>query len=151
LMVGCGNSSLSEDMYNDGYKNITNVDYSEIVIKNMRERTKHLNEMKWISMDAREMKEFSNGYFDIVLDKGTIDSFLTTQTSVWEVPEEAQISIDQMLAECDRVKNTKGLYVYVSFGQPHFRKPLLSRWDISVDTIGTMFHYFVYVCRNKSN
>lgn len=26
LMLGCGNSALSEDMYNDGFKNITNVD-----------------------------------------------------------------------------------------------------------------------------
>jgi hypothetical protein len=26
LMLGCGNSALSEDMYNDGFRNITNVD-----------------------------------------------------------------------------------------------------------------------------
>lgn len=26
LMLGCGNSALSEDMYNDGFQNIINVD-----------------------------------------------------------------------------------------------------------------------------
>ena len=33
LMLGCGNSKMSEDMYEDGYENILNVDVSDIVIK----------------------------------------------------------------------------------------------------------------------
>ena len=28
-MLGCGNSKLSEEMYDDGYRNIVNVDVSE--------------------------------------------------------------------------------------------------------------------------
>ena len=31
-MVGCGNSRLSERMYNDDYKNILNIDISDVVI-----------------------------------------------------------------------------------------------------------------------
>ena len=34
-MVGCGNSQLSADMYDVGYKNITNIDTSEVVIRQM--------------------------------------------------------------------------------------------------------------------
>jgi ubiquinone/menaquinone biosynthesis C-methylase UbiE len=149
-MVGCGNSSLSEDMYSNAFKNITNIDYSEVVICKMKERTTEMKEMKWITMDARKMTLFENSSFDVILDKGTIDSFLTTQTSVWEVPEDAQKDIDLMLAEIHRVQKNEGIYVYISFGQPHFRKPLLTNWDINVETIGTMFHYFVYICKNKS-
>ena len=32
LVIGCGNSKFSEDLYEDGFKNITNVDFSENVI-----------------------------------------------------------------------------------------------------------------------
>ena len=30
--IGCGNSVMSEDMYDDGYKNIWNMDISEVCI-----------------------------------------------------------------------------------------------------------------------
>ncbi|KAF9031408.1 hypothetical protein BDZ89DRAFT_627609 [Hymenopellis radicata] len=38
LMLGCGNSTLSQDMYDDGYRNIVNVDYSAVVIDQMKQR-----------------------------------------------------------------------------------------------------------------
>ena len=39
LVLGCGNAEFSEDMYNDGYKNIYNIDISDLVISAMKERT----------------------------------------------------------------------------------------------------------------
>lgn len=33
LMIGCGNSKLSESMIEDGYKNIHNIDQCELVIR----------------------------------------------------------------------------------------------------------------------
>ena len=38
LNVGCGNSTMSEEMYNDGYENITNIDFSSKAISQMEER-----------------------------------------------------------------------------------------------------------------
>lgn len=38
LMVGCGNSTLSEDMYDDGFKTITSFDISQSVINLMNTR-----------------------------------------------------------------------------------------------------------------
>lgn len=35
LIIGCGNAPLSEDMYDDGYQNIFNIDISSVVIKQM--------------------------------------------------------------------------------------------------------------------
>ena len=32
LMAGAGNSRLSEDMYEDGYQTITNIDISRVVV-----------------------------------------------------------------------------------------------------------------------
>ena len=33
LVLGCGNADFSADLYDDGYKNITNVDISSVVIQ----------------------------------------------------------------------------------------------------------------------
>ena len=33
LILGCGNADFSADMYDEGYQNITNVDFSEVVIE----------------------------------------------------------------------------------------------------------------------
>ena len=38
MIAGCGNSTLSEEMYKDGYTNITSIDYSSVVIENMNKR-----------------------------------------------------------------------------------------------------------------
>lgn len=35
LMVGAGSSRLTEDMYDDGYTTITNIDISSVVIEQM--------------------------------------------------------------------------------------------------------------------
>lgn len=38
LNLGCGNAEFSEDLYDDGYQNIINIDIAENVIKYMQER-----------------------------------------------------------------------------------------------------------------
>jgi 2-polyprenyl-3-methyl-5-hydroxy-6-metoxy-1,4-benzoquinol methylase len=38
LIIGCGNSNLGIDMKNDGFENIVNIDYSEVVINKMKNK-----------------------------------------------------------------------------------------------------------------
>lgn len=38
MNLGCGNAELEEKMYDDGYKNVMNIDISEHVIKFKQER-----------------------------------------------------------------------------------------------------------------
>merc|ERR1711879_244761 len=77
LMLGCGNSKLSEDMYNDGYKNIVNNDFSEIVIENMKQKYKETApDMDWLVMDVMDMKELPDASFDVAIDKGTMDAIM---------------------------------------------------------------------------
>ena len=38
LLVGCGNSLLSEGLFHDGFTSILSVDYSEVVIKKMQRK-----------------------------------------------------------------------------------------------------------------
>jgi ubiquinone/menaquinone biosynthesis C-methylase UbiE len=147
------NSELSEQMYADGYHNIVNIDFSGEVIRLMRERTKQCDRMQWIEMDARNMAQFENGTFDIVIDKGTLDAVLTEQQSVWEVEPHLAEQIDAMLAEVQRVmKPTNSAFIYITFGQKHFRQKLLDKperyhWTFDFQTIGEGFHYFVYTCK----
>jgi len=52
-MVGCGNSKLSQQMYQAGFTQIHNIDISVSVIKQMKEL---FPAMSWEVMDACNMK-----------------------------------------------------------------------------------------------
>jgi EEF1A lysine methyltransferase 4 len=80
LVIGCGNSLLSEQMYDNGYRNITNNDISPICINRMKQRNeKKRPEMKWDVMDVRKMT-YQNGQFDVIIDKSTIDAILCMES-----------------------------------------------------------------------
>ena len=51
-MLGCGNALLSEEMFDAGYTNIWNIDISQVVIENMRERNQDKVGMLWEVMDV---------------------------------------------------------------------------------------------------
>ncbi|KIR57496.1 hypothetical protein I314_06732 [Cryptococcus bacillisporus CA1873] len=70
LMLGCGNSALGEVLYDAGWKNIVNIDYSKIVIEQMQERhAEKRPEMTWLEMDVMDLK-FRENEFDLIIDKG---------------------------------------------------------------------------------
>ncbi|XP_065265636.1 eEF1A lysine and N-terminal methyltransferase isoform X2 [Emys orbicularis] len=97
LVVGCGNSELSEQMYDVGYQDIVNIDISEVVINQMRERNAHRRpKMSYLRMDMLQM-DFQDAQFQVVLDKGTLDAILVDE-------EEATLErVDRMFAEISRV------------------------------------------------
>ncbi|KAI8647427.1 hypothetical protein BD408DRAFT_427814 [Parasitella parasitica] len=131
LMLGCGNSTLGEDMYDDGYKNITNIDYSKTVIDNMKERCADKPEISWLEMDIRDLK-FANESYDVVIDKGTMDALMCDRGDVWDPSEELINDVKGEVDEVERVLKVGGTFLYITFGQPHFRKRHLQRdcWDI---------------------
>ncbi|XP_063234249.1 eEF1A lysine and N-terminal methyltransferase homolog isoform X2 [Bacillus rossius redtenbacheri] len=76
LVIGCGNSVLSADLYDVGYRNITNIDISHVVVRQMREsQGKDRPDMAYLQMDALDMT-FPDGRFSAVLDKGTLDALM---------------------------------------------------------------------------
>ncbi|KAF9956097.1 hypothetical protein BGZ72_003034 [Mortierella alpina] len=145
LMLGCGNSTLSEDMYDDGFHNIVNIDFSKTVIDNMTEKCKDRVGMEWIEMDIRDLK-FEDGSFDIVIDKGTMDALMCDRGDVWNPDEELVKTVAEEVDEVVRVLKVGGKFLYITFGQPHFRKPHLVRpcWTVETSTLGVAFHYFFY-------
>lgn len=57
LIPGCGNSKLSEHLYDAGCRNITNIDFSKVVISDMlRRNVRNRPEMKWRVMDITDMQ-----------------------------------------------------------------------------------------------
>ena len=76
MNIGCGNSRLAEEMYEDGYQHLTNIDISFTVIKQMQELYKEkIPNLAFKQMDVRSL-QYDDGTFDAVIDKGTFDSIL---------------------------------------------------------------------------
>nr|GAT49627.1 predicted protein [Mycena chlorophos] len=153
LMLGCGNSTLSQDMYDDGYKNIVNVDYSSVVIEQMQ--TRHAEsrpEMEWLEMDVRNLK-FADASFDVAIDKGTMDAMMTAKGDVWDPPQQVIDDCSAEVAETIRVlKKPSGIFIYLTFGQPHFRRRYLqpANTRLEIKELGEAFHYYLYVVRMET-
>ncbi|KAJ1905703.1 hypothetical protein IWQ60_012226, partial [Tieghemiomyces parasiticus] len=134
------------DMYRDGYRNLVNIDFSEVVIANMRQRCADLTDMTWEVMDIRNL-QFDEAHFDLVVDKGTMDALMCEQGDVWDPSPELVANVKAEVDEALRVLKPGGKFIYITFGQPHFRKPHLIRdkCTLEVRTIGDAFHYYVYI------
>ena len=118
LNLGCGNSEFAENMYDDGYKNIKNIDISHNVIKAMAERNKEKEGMIYEVMDVRDLK-YEDNSFDLAVDKSTIDALLCG--------EDAFINVAKMIKEVQRVLKVGGYYMIVSYGTPEYRMLHLNR------------------------
>ena len=125
LMLGCGNSSMSERIYKDlNIHKIFNIDISSNVIKNMRERSKDLEGMSWDVMDCRDLK-FNQSFFDVVIDKCTMDTLLCG--------DNPYLNVAMMTKEIQRVLKVSGTYVIVSHSDQESRLPHLTRDHLSFD------------------
>ncbi|KAJ1744230.1 hypothetical protein LPJ55_004013 [Coemansia sp. RSA 990] len=147
VMLGCGNSTLSGDMYEDGFRRIVNVDYSDVVIAQMRQRYQGMSDMAWEVMDVRELA-LSDGSVDVALDKGTLDALMCEQGDVWEPSPELCENIRRVVDEVDRVLAPGGKFIWITFGQPHFRRRHLERagWSVAVERLNDGgFDYFAYI------
>ncbi|KAI9773508.1 MAG: hypothetical protein M1835_006148 [Candelina submexicana] len=147
LHLGCGDSTLTADLFlNLHYTNQLSVDFSDVVIGRMKARHPHL---EWRVEDVREL-ELEDSSFDVAIDKGTLDAML--HGSPWDPPDEVRSSIRQYVNEVWRILKPKGKWLYVTYRQPRFVKPLLlsgGRWELVVaedlrDGPGSL-EYFTFV------
>jgi SAM-dependent methyltransferase len=126
LVVGCGNSPFSADLYDAGYHNVVNIDYSEPVIERMRQRhEKSRPGMEWLVMDMTRMDAFPDGSFDCVIDKAAMDAILVREGDVWN-PDPSVVEMAYAMCEhVARILRDGGLFLQISLAQPHFRKKYL--------------------------
>jgi EEF1A lysine methyltransferase 4 len=126
LIVGCGNSRLSAGLYDAGFVDIVNIDFSATVIERMKKT--HIEDrpqMQWITMDMTDMR-FEAGAFDVVIDKASMDALMVDEGDVWD-PEQETIDITDKM--CKGIKEVlvpqTGKFIQLSFAQPHFRTKYL--------------------------
>ncbi|MBA0842670.1 hypothetical protein Goarm_002480 [Gossypium armourianum] len=152
LELGCGNSQLCEELYKDGITDITCIDLSSVAVERMKERllSKGYEEIKVLEADMLDLP-FSNERFDVVIEKGTMDVLFVDSGDPWN-PQPATISkVMAMLEGVHKVLKPNGIFISITFGQPHFRKPFFHNakftWSIEWSTFGDGFHYFFYILR----
>lgn len=140
LVVGCGNSPVSEHMYQDGFTNLVSIDYSSVVIAKMKQQTPFLD---FQEMDCQRMT-FKDEEFDFILDKGTLDAILCGTDS--------KKNGESMIAEVYRVLKTGGVFVVVTYGKADTRMSYLQKikfsWKITQHTLPAQnTSQFMYVMR----
>ncbi|KAJ8688488.1 hypothetical protein QAD02_024283 [Eretmocerus hayati] len=123
LIVGCGNSKLGMDLYDAGYKNIVNIDLSEVVIRQMQESNKTKRpDLIFQQMDATNMT-FDKEKFSVILDKGTLDALMP------DSQETTVILVTKYFQEMMRVLKNNGRYICISLLQEHILEILLKTFS----------------------
>merc|ERR1712167_105455 len=126
--LGCGNSKLGHDMYQDGYKSITNIDFAENIITEMQKKYGDAcPEMEWKVTNVREMTEIPSGSFKYAVDKGTLDSLLCGANST--------SNAYKYLCEIKRILEPGGTLLILSYGGEAKREVHLKRAAVGFSAV----------------
>ena len=153
INLGCGISKIQEVIYDHGYKNITNIDISPKCIELCKESD--TRGMKWLVCDALKSLPFPNNSFDFAIDKGTFDALITERADKWTIGDDVYEDAAQYFRQVYNALKPGGVFIQITFGQPHFRKRLFEQeefdWKVNVHTLQPKrsFHFFVYECRKN--
>ncbi|XLS98358.1 hypothetical protein HN51_041093 [Arachis hypogaea] len=111
LIPGCGNSRLSEHLYDAGYTGLTNIDFSKVVISDMLRRNVRLRpHIRWRVMDMTNM-QLEDESFDAIIDKGGLDALME--------PELGPKLGNQYLSEVKRVLKPGGKFLCLTLAESH--------------------------------
>ncbi|BFZ57378.1 Methyltransferase-like protein 13 [Savitreella phatthalungensis] len=151
LILGCGTSSLSADLYDAGYKDITSIDFSQNAIdESARLFADGRPGAIWEVMDIRSLDRLADDSFDCAIDKGTMDALLCHAGSPWDPPKDVVDNCAAEINEAARVLRAGGRFLMVSFRPSHFLRPRVQSetWLASpkVEQIGD-FYYTVEAVR----
>ena len=123
---------------------MTNVDFSGTLIHDLRKQCDSLyHGLNFIELDCRNMNQLPDESFDLVIEKGLIDSVLCNS--------DPQRSIAQVLGEACRVLKTSGSLVSISCADVHCRLASYKNagypWRVSTYTVRSSgILYPVFVC-----
>jgi 2-polyprenyl-3-methyl-5-hydroxy-6-metoxy-1,4-benzoquinol methylase len=149
LVIGCGTSPMSECIARDNEKcEVVSIDNDVEVINHMRRECKHPR-TKWYCYDVIEdyLIEQGNeldtdGYFDLVVDKGTFDAVLVEGATC------------NMLANIHRLLRIGGVYMLFSINTEALLTAIFSLPELQFEVA---FHEdrrnkcSILLCRKRSN
>ena len=144
LQVGCGSSLLAEQLYDSGFRLLSNIDLNETVINQMKKRNLKLRpELHFEHMDATTLR-YENESFNVVLDKGTADALLSSSSKNQLVNSQSEenlkcLNLDtlesflneedlkflKLFSEADRVLMPSGRFICVTLAQPIVLRKIL--------------------------
>lgn len=138
LIVGCGDSGLGPYLHSRGHQNVTCMDLCAKVIRRRRISHKALHGLEWVCADAREMLATPRGWYDFIIDIGTMDTLLTGVSGLHDA--------HAMMAEVNRVVRPGGVFFMFSVGSAksrmHFLKHKSLHWTVRHGkTVGGLFWF----------
>ncbi|CAI2351999.1 unnamed protein product [Caenorhabditis sp. 36 PRJEB53466] len=113
LQLGCGNSELATQLYDNGFHQIHSIDVEPSVIAAQTRKNKDRPGMTFVVGDAANL-ESADGAYSVVVDKGTLDALLPPRSS-----EADKATVTRMFDEVHRVLASGGRYIIVTLAQPH--------------------------------
>jgi len=136
-------------MYNDGFQNISNIDFSSVVISKMTQRYPCMN---WRTMDMLNL-DYPKATFDVVIEKATLDVLFVDEKSPWVPSELVSSKMNDVLSGVSRVLKKQGKFLSITFAQPHFRSRFYKQFwsNCKISTFGSGFHYYFYTCFNDDD
>jgi ubiquinone/menaquinone biosynthesis C-methylase UbiE len=150
LDLGCGNSPMTAELLEDGFGEVVGFDISSVVIRQNEERFRTEPRLRWICGDCLKMDQLEPDRFDVVFDKGTLDSLMCSGPS-------AKV-VGQMMSEISRVLKPGGLFVEISYGTPNTRSSFLKGaqygWTVQENkeiekmTEKNTYHYIYLALKN---
>lgn len=124
LVLGCGNSDFSALLYDDGNHRITNIDFSELVINEMKIKNSSRVSMRWLVQDMTNMVDSLTSIdggkgFDIIFDKGALDALYSVDTT------EGRDEAFKMFQQIHALMNIGSKYICITLAQDFIISALL--------------------------
>lgn len=167
LDVGCGNSDLAFRLAQQHAVNVTAIDFSSVAIERAKNRlsllqkdtdsqqcdsatVEHPNfcgELNFLVQDVTNLSdELPDNYFDLVIDKGTLDALVAEDSSPLFPSPQVIESLDLALQNIARIMKPSGRLVSLTLGQPHFRLQHYKR-TMDVEQVQDLGFFFLYTMR----
>lgn len=126
LFPGCGSSLIPERLYDEGYINITCIDFSSVIINELKEKNSNQrSNIQYIECDVRSLDSIYDDTFDLIIDKGTLDCVLCSNSPY--------ISCLEYMTELQRVVKQTGNIMIISCGENDKRLFHFERINLSLN------------------